>query len=85
MWYALVLVLAIPLAEFKVHKVHSRYPFDLPKTFGAWVMPTSGAIWPEPQLKQTSNDFLVLRPMEFEFKVSFSFKILIITVNLHNP
>lgn len=50
-----------------------QFPFDLPKGYGPWVHPTAGQVWPQPQMQDTSNDFMVLRPNIFQFEVILFF------------
>ena len=46
-----------------------QFPFDLPKGYGPWVHPTAGQVWPKPQMQDTSDNFMILRPSTFQFQV----------------
>ena len=65
----LFLLLIVGWAESNTQKTNLRFPFDLPKGYGPWIRPTVGQIWPQPQLQQSTNNFMVLRPSNFEFQV----------------
>ena len=63
--FLLVLVAGLTAALEK----NLKFPFDLPKGYGPWVHPTAGQVWPQPQLQNTSSNFMVLRPNVFKFQV----------------
>lgn len=66
----LLLDFSLGLAEPDFQKANLRFPFDLPKGNGAWIRPTVGQIWPKPQLEQSTDNFMVLRPSDFHFQIT---------------
>jgi len=39
---------------------------------GPWVQATKGELWPLPKMRVIKEDFYLLRPSNFEFRVSLS-------------
>lgn len=66
----LLLDFLVGWAESNSQKSNLRFPFDLPKGNGAWIRPSIGQIWPQPQLQQSTNNFMVLRPNDFKFQIT---------------
>ena len=64
-----VLLMVDGWAEPIIQEANVRSPFNLPKGYGPWIRPTVGQIWPQPQLQQSNNKFMVLRPSNFLFQV----------------
>ncbi len=67
-----------------VSQAELTFPFDLPKGYGAWTRPTSGEVWPKPQLQKSFDSFMVLRPNFFQFQVSQPRLIFLNTANSTN-
>lgn len=65
------IILIAGWAESSTRNSNLRFPFDLPKNYGPWIRPTVGKIWPHPQLQESSDNFMVLRPNSFQFQVCY--------------
>jgi len=70
MFLRLVLPLVLAAGWTVALEKNLKFPFDLPKGYGPWVHPTAGQVWPQPQMQNNSNSFMVLRPNVFQFQIS---------------
>ena len=73
MFLRLVLPLVLAAGWTVALEKNLKFPFDLPKGYGPWVHPTAGQVWPQPQMQNNSNSFMVLRPNVFQFQVCLIF------------
>lgn len=77
-----ILILILAIVPWQAFSLHSES--------GPWVQATKGEIWPMPNSRIIKEDFYVLRPSNFDIRVSFlTFKMLSIScltkrINLHN-
>lgn len=51
----------------------SRQTFSLHSDAGPWIRSTKGEVWPMPNSRMIKEDFYLLRPSNFDFRVSISF------------
>jgi len=73
-WIVLVLVAAVSL---QVSSFHSDA--------GPWVQATRGEIWPIPKMRIVKEDFYLLRPSNFDFRVSLLSYHFLFTLHYFTP